>query len=100
SLFFSEHRVSLGASGAVFGLYGVVIGLLLTRAMKDVKTTIWIFMVIYAGLSLFSGFLIPQTDNAAHLGGLFTGVILGLIFYYFELLPHYTEKGKGIAPTE
>ena len=42
---------------------------------------------LYAGLSLFSGFLIPQTDNAAHLGGLLTGILIGLMFYFFDLLP-------------
>ena len=34
------------------------------------------FAVFYA---VYSGFQTPYTDNAAHLGGLFTGVLLGLL---------------------
>ena len=45
SLYFSEYRVSVGASGAIFGLYGVLLGLLLTKAnSKGEKKTLWVFM--------------------------------------------------------
>lgn len=63
---------SLGASGAVFGLDGVLLAMVLLsgRKMKDVTTGRVVFMIVY---SLYNGFAGENIDNAAHVGGLLIG---------------------------
>jgi membrane associated rhomboid family serine protease len=71
--------VSVGASGAIFGLYGI---LLVLYALKDSRiramgTAVWSSAGIFVALNLVFGFVSPSTDNAAHVGGLLTGLVLG-----------------------
>ena len=71
---------SVGASGAVFGVMGVLM-LLIVKGRRKIQRGS--SMLVRAGFALFyavySGFRNPYTDNAAHLGGLAVGVLLGLI---------------------
>lgn len=68
---------SIGASGAVFGLDGVLLAMVLFsgRRMEGVTPGRVIFMVMY---SLYSGFTGVNIDNAAHVGGLVVGFLAGL----------------------
>ena len=82
-LYDSAHGVntySVGASGAIFGVMGVLI-LLIIKGRRTLRRGS--SMLMRAGFAVFyavySGFQTPYTDNAAHLGGLFTGVLLGLL---------------------
>lgn len=69
--------ISIGASGAIFGLYGFFTRLLLSnlfsRRFRDafLKGTL-----VFIGLNLAIG-LLGFIDNAAHLGGLISGLLLG-----------------------
>ena len=70
-----------GASGAIFGLYGVFLALLLTNLIpKQVRIallqSIGIFVVFNIVYGMRSGI-----DNAAHIGGLLSGMLVGFIFY-------------------
>ena len=69
---------SIGASGAVFGLDGVLLALILFsgKRMPDVTPGRVIWMIL---LSIYSGFSGTNIDNAAHLGGLFVGFLIGII---------------------
>jgi rhomboid protease GluP len=80
SLHFSAHRaVSIGASGAVFGVFGaMLVGLYrhheeLPRAFRKQSLTSVGFFIVY---SLVQGFASPRIDNAAHVGGLVAGCVL------------------------
>ena len=77
SLWWHDFTISAGASGAIFGLYGVFLALLTTDlihpdARKELVTSISIFI----GYNLFYG-LQAGVDNAAHLGGLLSGFLIG-----------------------
>lgn len=63
---------SIGASGAVFGLDGVLLAMVLFsgRKIESVTPARVIFMIVY---SLYSGFTGENIDNAAHIGGLMIG---------------------------
>lgn len=69
---------SIGASGAIFGLDGLLLAvvILLRDRVADV-TPMRVGLMI--GLSLYSGFTGENIDNAAHVGGLLVGLITGLI---------------------
>ena len=69
---------SIGASGAIFGLDGVLLALILFsgKRMPDVTPGRVILMIV---LSVYNGFNGVNIDNAAHVGGLFTGFFIGII---------------------
>jgi rhomboid protease GluP len=72
--------ISVGASGAILGLWGVLIALALSgdaRVIKLGRKALLINGLIFAGLTIFLGSLTPGIDNAAHAGGLTTGFLLG-----------------------
>ncbi|MDF7813697.1 rhomboid family intramembrane serine protease [Hymenobacter sp. YC55] len=73
---------SVGASGAIFGLYGLLLALLLTRTYfktRQDRAAIIGLLLYFALGSLVGGLEGPNTDNAAHIGGLLTGFGVGLI---------------------
>ncbi len=73
---------SVGASGAVFGLFGVLLAVsrthnpILDRRGQAILGQIGGLIAI----NLVIGFLVPGIDNLAHLGGLAAGLWLGFLF--------------------
>lgn len=69
---------SVGASGAIFGLDGVLLSMVLfwNKPLENVTAGRVLFMIAY---SLYSGFTGQNVDNAAHIGGLVTGFVTGVI---------------------
>jgi rhomboid protease GluP len=81
SISWYENTVSVGASGAIFGLCGAVLALTLAGLFaKEGKKLILMLFGPYVLINLLMG-LAGGIDNAAHLGGLFTGAIVALIIY-------------------
>jgi rhomboid protease GluP len=80
------HRglaISGGASGAIFGLFGALL-IFLWRERRNLhpKEFRWFFWGAagFALASLVLGLLITGIDNAAHIGGFFSGILCGVIF--------------------
>ena len=67
---------TLGASGAIFGLDGVLLAMVILSGRRMENVTLPRVLLMIA-LSLYSGFASGMTDNAAHLGGLITGFLAG-----------------------
>lgn len=79
SIWWYDATISVGASGAIFGLYGVFLALLLTKIFPpDFAKTFLISTAVFVGFNLLMG-LTGGIDNAAHIGGLVSGFIVGLI---------------------
>lgn len=78
SLYFNQNVVSAGASGAIFGLFGVFVSLLMSNLVrKDVRIQ-WLKSIgAILAINLVMGLFLP-VDNAAHIGGLASGVVIGL----------------------
>ncbi len=70
--------LSIGASGALFGLLGfaIVFGRFRAGSMGRAISDHLIRYLVYAGIMTL---MIPGIDNAAHFGGLVAGGLLGLI---------------------
>jgi membrane associated rhomboid family serine protease len=81
SLAWQPFTVSAGASGAVFGLFGGLLGYLVT-GRKFVPAQTVTALGKYAGTflayNLVYGFARSGVDIAAHVGGLGTGFLLGI----------------------
>jgi len=72
---------SLGASGAILGIVGLLIAITTKRGgmyMRELRSRLisWVVTIFVIGL-LFTGM---RTDNWAHAGGLAAGFVLGKIF--------------------
>lgn len=74
---------SLGASGAIFGLDGILLAMVFFsgRRMENVTLPRVLLMILY---SLYMGFMGQNIDNAAHVGGLVTGFLAAAIMCFFR----------------
>jgi len=73
---------SAGASGAIFGILGALIAAQLRAGdtfPPDILRPMRDRALLFLGLSLYAGFRYKGIDNAAHLGGLAAGFLIGLI---------------------
>lgn len=74
---YHTHRfaASVGASGAVYGVLGALLWLVVAGRgrFQNVTLTRMLFFIIY---SIYSGFTATNIDNAAHVGGLVCGFLL------------------------
>jgi len=82
SFAFGASVVSVGASGAVFGMFGLLAGALAVHrpALGPNTRGVFINVVTLIGLNLFIGFTSAGIDNWGHIGGLLTGLCFGLLF--------------------
>ncbi len=73
SVAFSGGGISIGASGAIYGLLGAM--LLLTKKHGSRYTGMnYATMLLLAATAICFGFLEPGVDNMAHIGGLLGGM--------------------------
>ena len=74
--------LSVGASGAIFGLAGALIASFYLGEFSLPRSALsgtLRSLVFFAGFNLFFGGLFRGIDNACHIGGLVTGLILGAL---------------------
>ncbi|KAH9618661.1 hypothetical protein KSS87_002864 [Heliosperma pusillum] len=79
SALFLQRNISVGASGALFGLLGAMLAELLTNwTIYANKAAALFSIVLMVAINLAIGML-PHVDNFAHIGGFLTGFLLGFI---------------------
>ncbi|KAJ6946323.1 RHOMBOID-like protein 2 [Populus alba x Populus x berolinensis] len=79
SSLFIQRNISVGASGALFGLLGAMLSELLTNwTIYSNKIAALLTLVVIIAINLAVGIL-PHVDNFAHIGGFFTGFLLGFV---------------------
>ncbi|MEM7187406.1 MAG: rhomboid family intramembrane serine protease, partial [Bacteroidota bacterium] len=64
-----------------FNLFGII-----ARSMRAI---VWILLLVFAGFSLLMGFT-GEVDNAAHLGGLAAGTLVGSLWALLN--GHYLKR--------
>ena len=82
NLSLASNVIGIGASGAVFGALGGLVAFFLTHRnqMGDMGRRSLVGLLVIAGANLLFGFVGPEVDNFAHIGGLICGVSLGIAF--------------------
>ena len=83
--------VTVGASGAIFGLLGAAIVVLRSRGIDPMESG----LVFWLGLSLVWTFARPNISSGGHIGGLVGGVLAALVLY--ELAPRFRLPFAGAA---
>lgn len=96
SMMMHGHSVGVGASGAIFGLYGVFLALLTARLIRGTQRQTLLrsllFFIIYALMMGLQG----NTDNAAHIGGLLSGILIGLLYLKGLRKPEKQKTGISV----
>ncbi len=82
SLLWNPAVNSAGASGAIFGVYGAMLAFFLRKnssippsIVRQQRTS----GIAFIAFNLFNGFSHAGIDNAAHIGGLAVGLVMGLV---------------------
>lgn len=81
---------SVGASGAIFGIFGAFVGLVYytRKTMPQLKQIIMPLVII----SLIITFLSPNVNIPGHLGGFVTGILLGLSYFSPKNILRWRKK--------
>lgn len=78
NMMYGRMVLSVGASGAIFGLVGAMLyTVLINRGrLRQISAR---QIVLFVAFSLYGGIASNNVDNAAHIGGFLAGVILAMI---------------------
>lgn len=76
----TNDTVSVGASGAVFGVVGAMVWLVL-RNRGRLEGFTGPRMALFVLMSVYAGFTDQGVDNAAHIAGLIAGFLLAMLVY-------------------
>ena len=81
SLYIHPVSVGIGASGAIFGVFGALAGFFLAHRDRigDYTKAFMKDFIAVLGLNLFIGLAIPSVDMSAHIGGLLVGLVAGYL---------------------
>ena len=85
SMFFHLDGYMVGASGAIMGLFGSFIALLISNAFEKNATRALLISTIAVTLLMLVSGLRGNTDNAAHIGGLVSGFLTAYILFNEKL---------------
>lgn len=89
--YYYTPNVSVGASGAIFGLLGAILMVAIFKK-KVVNRGLLPRIAIVLMISLFSGFSSGTTDNYGHIGGLLGGLVLSFVLLLFERLKEQKKQ--------
>ncbi|SFV52037.1 FIG056164: rhomboid family serine protease [hydrothermal vent metagenome] len=81
SIYFHPVTVAIGASGAIFGIFGALAGELLVfreNLGRNGQAILKDFGIII-GINILIGLSIPNIDMSAHAGGLLSGLVGGFV---------------------
>jgi membrane associated rhomboid family serine protease/antitoxin component YwqK of YwqJK toxin-antitoxin module len=82
TLYFNLFSFGVGASGAIFGLFGfmLIVSIFISRKEKQSLAPILINFLVFVGINLLMAKAM-HADNAAHFGGLLAGMLIGLFSF-------------------
>ncbi|XP_073276945.1 RHOMBOID-like protein 1 isoform X2 [Primulina huaijiensis] len=103
SALFIQTNISVGASGALFGLLGGMLSELITNWSIYVnKVAAFLTLVLIIAINLALGIL-PHVDNFAHIGGFLSGFLLGFVFLirpqFGWVTQRYASPGYSSTPS-
>ncbi|MDX6719746.1 MAG: hypothetical protein QOJ63_2000 [Solirubrobacteraceae bacterium] len=76
-LLLDPNSLTVGASGAVFGLMGAAILAMRARGINPMQSGLGVTLLLNLGIT----FVIPNISIGGHLGGLFAGGVVGYLMF-------------------
>jgi rhomboid protease GluP len=83
SIVWRPNGLSVGASGAIFGIAGALIPAMMLHGNRELRAVLkrqLTSVIFFVGYNILIGAASQRIDNAAHIGGLLTGLALGAAF--------------------
>ncbi|KAL5671204.1 hypothetical protein ACJX0J_015510, partial [Zea mays] len=97
SSLFMVSNISVGASGALFGLLGSMLSELITNwTIYENKFAALLTLVMIILINLAVGIL-PHVDNFAHLGGFMSGFCLGFVLLMRPQFGYINQKNSPLG---
>ncbi|KAG1339231.1 RHOMBOID-like protein 6, mitochondrial [Cocos nucifera] len=97
SALFLQTIISVGASGALFGLLGAMLSELITNwTIYANKFAALLTLVVIIAINLAVGIL-PHVDNFAHIGGFITGFFLGFVILIRPQFGYISQKNAPLG---
>ena len=90
NMYLDEGTISIGASGAIYGLCGMFIVFLIMN-QKILGRGSATRLIIYIALCGFASMTSSSIDHAAHIGGIIAGILIGIIMFN---MPQAVHKNK------
>lgn len=99
SLWWHDNIISAGASGAIFGMYGVFLAFLSTDLIEKATRKAFLTSIgIFVAYNLFNGIGSKSgIDNAAHIGGLLSGFLIGFAYVPSLKKPDQANLSKATS---
>ena len=88
--YYGNMFTSVGASGAIFGVIGAVLILVIVQGgrWENITLSRMLLMIAY---SLYSGFMSDRVNNAGHIGGFLVGLLVMGMFCIINILQKKKE---------
>lgn len=95
-----NHGPAVGASGAIFGVLGAFIFSIRRSHYRHQPWTRSLLgqLMFWIVVNLLIGYFVPFIDNVAHMGGLITGLLLGLLLPYRVPPPNPRTAVVDVSP--
>lgn len=96
NMMMNTRAVSIGASGAIFGVVGAMVYILIVNKgkLEDISTR---QIALFALFSLYGGITNARVDNIAHIGGFIAGFLLALLLYRKPYKKKHSESRDSNA---
>ena len=88
-------RPAVGASGAIFGLLGSILGYALRRGTFSWQNPLIRQLLILLAFNVYLGLSIPNISNTAHMGGLAGGFAFG---WFMATTVYSRKKLRALTP--
>lgn len=75
--------ISAGASGAIFGIMGSIFIYSIFNKISIDGFDLY-FIILFIIISIAAGFVNSNVDNAGHIGGFITGIVISFIMNFFK----------------
>jgi len=98
SLAWRPGGTSAGASGAIFGIAGALVASFYLGEFSMPRAAVSGLLrsvLVFVGYNLVFGAISGRTDNAAHVGGLVSGLILGALIA--KVAPQHDDVGRRLG---
>ena len=89
ALVLQPDSLHVGASGAIFGLFGSVVAFQLSRGLNPFATSVGPLLL----LNLFITFAVPGISVGGHVGGLLGGLVAGAVLFGLPRRPAQPSLG-------